>query len=387
MKLRQIPVVLIALAFAGITVIYSAKLVTATEKKTDTPQTVKAEIGKISYPANAPQLASIKLAPISEVSLPIADTMNGKLAYNENVTSRVSSPVAGRVIRSTVEIGDYVKKDTPLLILDSPDMATADADFAKAKADQQRKKLNLDRAQKLLEQEVIARKDVESAEADYLQAAAETKRAGLRMRNLNAQGSENGKFILKAPISGLVTDKQINPGLEVRPDAAAPLLTITDLNRLWVLVDVPERYIGNIKNGQKIQLEFDAYPDQIFDALVDRVGLALDPTTRRIQIRGILNNKDGKLRPEMFARVSFLADSDKKAFRIPNAALIVEGLYNYVFLEKREGEFQKQKVNIVRKDRDVSYADVASNAALNNKQRIVEEGALLLNSEVASHAQ
>jgi cobalt-zinc-cadmium efflux system membrane fusion protein len=171
-------------------------------------------------------------------------------------------------------------------------MATADADFAKAKADQQRKKLNLDRAQKLLEQ-VIARKDVESAEADYLQAAAETKRAGLRMRNLNAQGSENGKFILKAPISGLVTDKQINPGLEVRPDAAAPLLTITDLNRLWVLVDVPERYIGNIKNGQKIQLEFDAYPDQIFDALVDRVGLALDPTTRRIQIRGILNNKDG----------------------------------------------------------------------------------------------
>lgn len=387
MKLRQIPVVLIALAFAGIAVIYSAKLVTATEKKTDTPQTAKAEIGKISYPANAPQLASIKLATISEVSLPVADTMNGKLAYDENVTSRVSSPVAGRVIRSTVEIGDYVKRDTPLLILDSPDMATADADFAKAKADQQRKKLNLDRVQKLLEQEVIARKDVESAEADYLQAAAETKRAGLRMRNLNAQGSENGKFVLKAPISGLVTDKQINPGLEVRPDAAAPLLTITDLNRLWVLVDVPERYIGNIKNGQKIQLEFDAYPDQIFDALVDRVGLALDPTTRRIQIRGILNNKDGKLRPEMFARVSFLADSDKKAFRIPNAALIVEGLYNYVFLEKREGEFQKQKVNIVRKDRDVSYADVASNAALNNKQRIVEEGALLLNAEVASHAQ
>lgn len=387
MKLRQIPVVLIALGFAGIAVIYSAKLVTATEKKTDTPQTAKAEIGKISYPANAPQLASIKLATISEVSLPIADTMNGKLAYDENVTSRVSSPVAGRVIRSTVEIGDYVKKDTPLLILDSPDMATADADFAKAKADQQRKKLNLDRVQKLLEQEVIARKDVESAEADYLQAAAETKRAGLRMRNLNAQGSENGKFVLKAPISGLVTDKQINPGLEVRPDAAAPLLTITDLNRLWVLVDVPERYIGNIKNGQKIQLEFDAYPDQIFDALVDRVGLALDPTTRRIQIRGILNNKDGKLRPEMFARVSFLADSDKKAFRIPNAALIVEGLYNYVFLEKRPGEFQKQKINIVRKDRDVSYADVASNAALNNKQRVVEEGALLLNAEVASHAQ
>lgn len=387
MKLRHLSIVIITLALAGITVIYSGKRVTAAETKSETPPIAKAEIGKISYPANAPQLASIKLTAISEVSLPIADTMNGKLAYDENVTSRISSPVAGRVIRSTVEIGDYVKKDTPLLILDSPDMATADADFAKAKADQQRKKLNLDRAQKLLEQEVIARKDVESAEADYLQAAAETKRAGLRMRNLNAHGSENGQFVLKAPISGLISDKQINPGLEVRPDAAAPLLTITDLNRLWVLIDVPERYISNIKNGQKIQLEFDAYPDQIFDAIVDRVGLALDPTTRRIQIRGVLNNKDMKLRPEMFARVSFLADNDKKAFRIPNSALIVEGLYNYVFLEKRPGEFQKQKINIVRKNRDVSYADVASNTELNNKQRIVEEGALLLNAEVASHAQ
>ncbi|WP_423681776.1 efflux RND transporter periplasmic adaptor subunit [Undibacterium sp. WLHG33] len=387
MKLRHLSIVIITLALAGITVIYSGKRVTAAETKSETPPIAKAEIGKISYSANAPQLASIKLTAISEVSLPIADTMNGKLAYDENVTSRISSPVAGRVIRSTVEIGDYVKKDTPLLILDSPDMATADADFAKAKADQQRKKLNLDRAQKLLEQEVIARKDVESAEADYLQAVAETKRAGLRMRNLNAHGSENGQFVLKAPISGLISDKQINPGLEVRPDAAAPLLTITDLNRLWVLIDVPERYISNIKNGQKIQLEFDAYPDQIFDAIVDRVGLALDPTTRRIQIRGVLNNKDMKLRPEMFARVSFLADNDKKAFPIPNSALIVEGLYNYVFLEKRPGEFQKQKINIVRKDRDVSYADVASNTELNNKQRIVEEGALLLNAEVASHAQ
>ncbi|MEB0178351.1 efflux RND transporter periplasmic adaptor subunit, partial [Undibacterium sp. CCC3.4] len=88
-----------------------------------------------------------------------------------------------------------------------------------------------------------------------------------------------------------------------------------------------------------------AYPDQLFDATVDRVGLALDPNTRRIQVRGVLSNHDQKLRPEMFARISFLSDSDKKAIKVPNTSLIAEGLYSYVFVEKKEGEFQKQRVN------------------------------------------
>ncbi|MFZ6773324.1 efflux RND transporter periplasmic adaptor subunit [Undibacterium sp. SXout7W] len=362
-------------------------VVTATEKPIADETKNKPVLGSVSYPVNAPQLASIKVAALSEVSLPVADAMNGKLTYDENVTARINSPVLGRVVSSFAEIGDHVEKNKSLVLLDSPDLATADADLAKAKADESRKKLAYERSKNLLEHEVIASKDMESAAADYLQAAAETKRASLRMRNLNASGNENGKFALKAPIAGVIADKQINPGMELRPDAPGALFVISDLTRLWCIVDVSERYIGSIKTGQKIALTFDAYPEQVFDAVVDKVGLVLDASTRRIQVRAQLSNTEMKLRPEMFAKVSFLSENDKKVMEIPNAALIVEGLYHYVFIEKSEGVFLKKKINILRKGRDVSYAETDADSGLNKGQRIVTDGALLLNSEVASNAQ
>ncbi|MCU6435483.1 efflux RND transporter periplasmic adaptor subunit [Undibacterium sp. Jales W-56] len=374
------------LALIGV-VTYTSGLVKATEKKPESPANHKSELGKISYPANAPQLGAIKVAAIQEVNLPVSEAMNGKLVYDENVTARVSSPILGRVVSSKVEVGDVVEKNKSLVVLDSPDLATAETDLAKAKADEHRKKLAFERSKKLYEHEVIAAKDLESSEADYAQAAAEARRSSLRLRNLNAVGNDNGNFALKAPISGTITDKQINPGMEVRPDAPNPLFVISDISRLWVVIDVPERYMGGIKPGQKLGLEFDAYPEQIFEARVDRIGLALDPGTRRIQVRGRLSNNDLKLRPEMFARVNFFTDGDKKALQIPNAALITEGLYSYIFIEKRQGEFQKLKVNIIRKGRDASYADIAGNTDLSKGQRIVTAGALLLNSEAASHAQ
>ncbi|MEB0284895.1 hypothetical protein, partial [Sphingomonas sp. 10B4] len=80
---------------------------------------------------------------------------------------------------------------------------------------------------------------------------------------------------------------------------------------------------------------------------------------------------------EMFARISFLSDSDKKAIKVPNTSLIAEGLYSYVFVEKKEGEFQKQRVNIIRRGQNNSYVD----SGLNADQRIVTEGSLLLNAE------
>lgn len=383
MKLtRSLSLITGLLCCAGIAV-YSVRTVTANEANTETAAVKKQAPGSISYPVNAPQLASIKVAPVKEVNLPIADAMNGKLAFDENITARVSSPVLGRIMSVPVEIGDVVTKNMTLAQLDSPDLATADADWAKAKADEYKKKLAFDRAKGLFEHEVIARKDYESAEADYVQAQAETRRSNLRMRNLNASGNENGQFALKAPIAGILVDKQVNPGMEARPDAPGTLFTISNLSRLWLLIDVPERLIGQIQPGQKIGMELDAYPDQIFPATVDRVGLVLDPNTRRIQVRASVPNEDKKLRPEMFARVSFLSEDNKKALRVPNASLIVEGLHNYVFIEKREGEYQKQRVNLVRKSKDASFVDQGLAAG----QKIVTEGALLLNSEVASHAQ
>ena len=333
----------------------------ATQEQNLTPVSKEhSQPGMVKFTANAPQLSALKIANVEEVSLPISDLLNGRISYDENVTSRISSPIPGRVLTLRAEIGDKVQRGTVLVNIDSPDLSSAEADWRKAQADELRKKLAYERAKSLFEVEVLARKDYESADADYLQSKAETKRTQLRMKNLHASGNEDGRFGLKSPISGVVADKQINPGQEVRPDSPNPLFTITDLSHLWVIVDVPERSAAEIHAGQIINIETDTYPDRLFFGKVELVGLALDPSTRRIQVRCTVKNEDNKLKPEMFARVSFVADGEtKKAVPLPNTSIFVEGAYSYVFVETRPGTFEKRRVNVKIK----GYEKVISTAA------------------------
>jgi len=339
--------------------------------------------GILKFAPNSPQLSSLKTSAVEEVPLPVSDVMNGRIAYDENVTSRVSSPILGRVVALHTEIGDKVQRGSVLADIDSPDLGTADADWRKAQADELRKKLAFERAKTLFDGEVLARKDYESAEADYAQAKAETRRAQQRMKNLNASGNEDGRFGLKSPIAGVVADKQINPGLEVRPDLPNSLFTVTDLSQLWVIVDVPAPGAAQVHAGQAVSIETDAYPGQRFDGKVTLVGLALDPTTRRIQVRCAVKNEDKKLKPEMFARVSFLTDDHaRKAVQIPNGSIFVDGAHSYVFVETQPGSFEKRRVTVKVKGYESSFVD----SGLAQGERIVSEGAFLLNAEAAGNA-
>lgn len=373
----------IGVAAVSVALVVGARHQAASQEpaKTERPQEQRTP-GIVKFAPGAPELSALRIEPVAAIPMPVTYPVNGRIAYDENVTARVSSPILGRVVRVQAEIGDRVGRNADLLELDSPDLASADADWRKGQADERRKKLALERARNLLDNEVIARKDYELAQADYLQALAETRRAALRMKNLNASGNENGRFALKAPIAGVVADKQVNPGLEVRPDLPNPLFVITDIGRLWVVADVPERSVAAIKPGQAVSIETDAYPNERFAATVDRVGLALDPATRRVQVRCAVQNLQHKLKPEMFARVFFLADGGKKGVRVPNTSLIADGLHSYVFVEKQPATFERRAVTTTLKGSDSSFIEGVSGG-----ERVVTEGALLLNSEAAGDAQ
>jgi cobalt-zinc-cadmium efflux system membrane fusion protein len=355
-----------------------------TASSTQAKAPVRAPSGQVTFAANAPQLSSLKVVALSAVPLPVSDPVNGRVTYDESLTARVSSPIAGRVIALHAEPGDRVRRGFVLAAIDAPDLATAEADWRKAQADEGRKRMALERAQTLYHGEVLALKDLESAQADHEQAKAETRRAALRMKNLNATGQEQGAFGLRSPIAGTVADRQINPGQEVRPDLAAPLFVVTDLRHLWVIADVAEHSAVALRSGQIVTIETDAYPGERFVARVERIGLILDPGTRRIQVRCSVFNPDLKLKPEMFARVSFLpGNGGKKAIAVTNASLFVEGMYDFVFVETRPGTFAKRRVNVALRGHDSSFID----AGLASGERVVTEGAFLLNAEVAANAQ
>lgn len=357
------------------------------EKPADKPVVAAgAHNDRVRLPAGAPQLAYIQTVAAVEQALPVTDRLNARISVDETLTARVYTPLAGRVVALHAELGDKVKKGTPLVTLDSPDFGTAVSDLAKAEADAGRKNSQLARSRILFDGEVLARRDYESAEADARAARAEVERARLRLANVVPTGTkvEGQRMVLRSPMDGLVADRQVNPGTEVQPGAANPLFVVSDLSRLWLLIDLPEKDVSILKPGQPVIVGVDAWPDLRFTATVTRISPLLDPATRRVQVRASLPNPDGKLRPEMFARVSVASDGGQKAVRLPLTALVAEGLYAVVFVEGKPGEFIKRRVAIARQDSDFAYLRAGAEGGVAAGEKVVAKGALLLNAELAS---
>jgi cobalt-zinc-cadmium efflux system membrane fusion protein len=334
---------------------------------------------EIKYADGAPQLSALRVAAAVEAPLPLAEPLNGRISYDEDATARISSPIAGRITALNAAVGDTVKSGQVLVTIDAPDLAAAAADTRKAEADESRKRLALERTQKLFDAEVIPRKDLESAAADYSQAQAETARARARLKNLVPNPGGGSGLSLRSPVNGMVADRKANPSQEVQP-GGDPLFVVSNLTRLWVLIDLPEHHLAKVKPGLPVSLTVEAYPGESFRAVVSRVGQVVNPDTRRIQVRCDLANPDGRLKPEMYARVSLLTDEGKQAIRLPNSALVTEGLYSFVFVETAPRVFTKRKVTLSVQDREYSYAS----AGVAKGDKVVVGGALLLQSELAS---
>ncbi|HMV17913.1 MAG TPA: efflux RND transporter periplasmic adaptor subunit [Rhodocyclaceae bacterium] len=354
------------------------------EDTPDTPvvQKPSAEPGLLRFPTAAPQLAQLKVDAAAVSPVPMDEPLAAKVAYDENATARLFAPVAGRVIEIHGQIGDTVKAGAVLAVLDAPELGAAEADVSKADAEASRTKAAFERARSLFDAEVIARRDLESAESDWRQARAEADRARLRLANLTPGGSSvsGQRYTVRAPIGGVIAARHINPAMEVRPDAQDPLFVVTDLSRLSVLVDVPERDLPLVTVGKAAVVEASAYPNRNFDGQVVHVAPTLDPATRRVQARVSVDNREKLLKPEMYARVSLLADAREELPRIPTAALLVEGVKNFVFVERAPGEFEKREVTLAVQTRQFAYVW----HGLKGGEKVVSAGALLLNAELAS---
>lgn len=335
----------------------------------------------LHFPADAPQLAFVQVKPVKAFPEPLIDGLNARIAYDDNYTARVFSPVAGRIVKIAAEAGQQVKAGDPLLWIDSPDYAMGASDSLKADADLLRKKEAYERSKLLFDAQGLALKDLESAEADWRQADAEAQRAKSRMKNLssNAVATAEGKFILRAPIDGVISERQVNAGSEVRPDAPNALFVITNPKHVWVVVDLPEQQIGKVRVGQPISVEVDAYPNEVFHGKVTVVSETLDPVMRRFQVRCEVDNSRRKLRPEMYARISPIVNNRSRLPRVPNTALFTEGLYSLLFIEQSPGVLQRRRVTLGLQDANFSYV----REGLREGERVVTSGALLLNSELS----
>lgn len=348
------------------------------------PLAIRVDGQKLHFTAGAPQLAYLKIEPVTAEPVPLSEPLNGRLAYDDNVTARVSAAVAGRLVKLVAQAGSSVRQGDLLAEIDAPDFAQAVADTRRAEADLRTKQAAFERAKMLADGGVLAKKDLESAENDHQAAEAEAERARARYRNLDAGHSKRGgvaqQYALRAPLAGIVTERQANPGTEVRPDQANPLFVVSDPTRLWAIAELAEKDLGKVRIGQSVSVLVDAYPEQRFPAKVKAIGDVLDPQTRRVQVRCDLANGKRLLKPEMFARIVPESEGPSRP-RLPNAALISEGLHTSVFVETEPGVIEKRRVKLAFRGQNESYVEEGVAAG----ERVVTVGALLLNAEMAGN--
>jgi cobalt-zinc-cadmium efflux system membrane fusion protein len=320
------------------------------------------------------KVEQIKSEPDTEMS-----AATGKVAFNEDVTSHIGSPVSGRVLLLHVQPGDKVKKGQPLVTLASPEVEAARAEAIQATSDQQVATRALERAQRLFADGAVPKKDLQQAEEDLVKARSNTDRTTSRLQLLGVpRDTFSANYVIRAPIDGTVVERLVSPGQEVRGDTGAPLLTVAELKTLWVLVDLYERDLSRAKIGGLAEVHVSAYPADTFKGTVTHIGEVVDPTSRTVKVRLSVDNKDGRLKPEMFARVSLLQKTEP-VMSLPTQAVLSDGEKSQVITVTDDGHFKPQPVEVgVERDGRVRIL-----GGLNPGDKVVVEGALFVKNELS----
>ncbi|GAB2181079.1 hypothetical protein DLREEDagrD3_13020 [Denitratisoma sp. agr-D3] len=365
----------LALAAGGATWYWLAQ-----RAKPAAPVVAKEPGNRLHLATDAPQRAFLRIDTAELAPLPAAGPFNGRLASADDATARVFAPVNGRLLKVLVNVGDRVRKGDVLALLDAPDHAAAVADLRRAEADAAAKTQAEQRAERLLADEALSRREFESTQADAKAARAELERAKARLANLGSIGQGGDAMTLRSPLDGVIVDRQANPGTEARSDAAAPLFVVAGLAELTLLVDLPEADAQNLHPGDKVSFVTDAGAE-VRNTQIERIAPAVDAVTRRVVARAKVDNKNGQLRPEMYVRVSLLAKDGAPALRVPTTALLTQGLTTAVFVEATPGELERRTVKLLRQEREMAY--LADGEGIRQGDKVVVKGAMLLASELA----
>lgn len=346
-----------------------------------TPSGAKVDGQQLVLPGDSPRLASLSSSTVvAQPPAPLA--LTGHLVWNEDATVRVFSPFAGRVTRVLADLGQSVAAGAPLALLASPDFGQAQADARRASTDLAVAQRTLERQRDLLAHGIVAQKDVEAAAADVDRARVEQQRAVARLALYGGDTSTVTQVLpLTSAIAGLVVERNIVPGQEVRPDQMlanapqlfAPLFVVTDLTHLWVQLDVPEQDLPFVRVGAPITLHSQAWPDRVFHGRITLTAGALDPTTRTLKVRGLVDNTDGLLKAEMMVAVE-APRMQGTELTVPASAVLLEGERNIVFVEQARGHYLRREVQVGAEH----GGNVPVLSGLRLGERVVSGSALLL---------
>ncbi|PIT05134.1 hemolysin secretion protein D [Bradyrhizobium nitroreducens] len=351
-----------------------------------------------NFTPTASEWATLTIEPVKAKAFRAEYVTEGKVAVDEDRSTPVFSPYAGRVTKLLAKPGETLKQGQPLFTIEAADTVQAQNDFIAAMTAQNKAKSAIDladiqfkRAKDLYEGHAIPLKDYQQAEATQVQAqndmrssgtALEAARNKLRIlgftdetiKAFQDQGIINREITIYSPISGTVVQRKIGPGQYVSAGASDPVFVIGDLSTVWLTAFVRESDAAAVCIGQDITVNVMALPGRPLTAKINYVAAAIDPATRRLLVRATIDNKDGLLKPEMFANVTIYSAGDRAAPAVPKQALIYEAdkVRIWVARDDKSVELREIKIGLI----NGNLVEVTSN--LRPGEQIVVKGSLFI---------
>ena len=363
---------------AGIALV-AALLIAGCSPKSDTTAT-NAAPGTIKL--SDAQRKNIKLVTVTSSKFRKTIDTTGVVDFDNDQATVMLAPFSGPVSRLLVSPGDQVKKGQALAIVSSPDYAAALGTYRKTLAAASNARRLADVDKDLLAHQGVSRREEEQAQSDAAGAEGDRDAALQGLVSLGVDPSiikdvESGKSaaspegVIRAPISGTVVEKNITPG-QLLQAGTTPVFTVADLSKVWVMAHIFDADIGAVHNGDLADVQATT---RTLPGTVDNIAAEVDPNTRSVAVRVVVNNPGDYLKKQMYVGVHIRSRQESQGLLAPVSAVLRDDEnLPFVYVTQSDGSFARQRVTLGSRTGD-QYVIAGG---LNPGQQIVVDGAIFV---------
>jgi membrane fusion protein, heavy metal efflux system len=308
----------------------------------------------------------------------------GVVDFDNDQATSVLAPFSGPVSRLLVSPGDKVKEGAPLAVIDSPDFAAAISAYRKALATAQTDRRLADLDKDLVQHHGVSQREEEQAETDAVNAEADRDAAlqelvSLKVDPQTIKDLQKGRPIsrlegmIRSPVAGTVVEKLITPG-ELLQAGTTPCFTVADLSRVWVMAQIFGADLASIHLGDPAEVVTDIASNS-FSGKVDNISALVDPDTRSVVARVVVENPGDFLKKQMYVRVLIQAHQESSGLLVPISAILRDDeKLPFIYVARPDRSFARQHVTLGYRIGD--QYDIAT--GLQGGDQIVVEGGIFI---------